>query len=312
MNKLMTADAFIEQLKLAVESKTIYATGGWGACAGIDDNRQRYAKRCSFNKEDILNASDDTFYFDCVCLIKGILWGWNADTTAKYGGATYASNGVGDYSISTITKMCDTYSNDFFNIEKGEWVNIGNEHCGIYIGDGKVIESTPIWADGVQITNLQNIGYYGFPSRMWNGHGKLPWVEYTPTYLNVLAEDGWWGKNTTYYTQKMLGLYPTNLITLQPTSNRQYVPNAVTTSWSFTKKPYGGDTTIKAIQQILSDMLYYTDNIDGWCGKNTVTALQKYLHTKCYYFDKIDGYMGYYTVCAWQEYVNDYFHNLVD
>lgn len=41
-------------------------------------------------------ASADTFGFDCVCLIKGVLWGWHGDKNAVYGGATYTSNGVPD------------------------------------------------------------------------------------------------------------------------------------------------------------------------------------------------------------------------
>ena len=64
-------------------------------------NKQRYTQNSSFNQQadrtaKINAASADTFGFDCVCLIKGILWGWNGNTNAVYGGATYASNGVSD------------------------------------------------------------------------------------------------------------------------------------------------------------------------------------------------------------------------
>ena len=37
----------------------------------------------------INSASSDTFGFDCVCLIKGILWGWNGNLNHVYGGATF-------------------------------------------------------------------------------------------------------------------------------------------------------------------------------------------------------------------------------
>ena len=30
--------------------------------------------------------------FDCVCLIKGVLWGWSGNAAKPYGGAAYASN----------------------------------------------------------------------------------------------------------------------------------------------------------------------------------------------------------------------------
>ena len=51
-------------------------------------------------------ASEDTFGFDCVCLIKGILWGWNGDKNATYGGAKYASNNVPDLGADSMIKKC--------------------------------------------------------------------------------------------------------------------------------------------------------------------------------------------------------------
>ena len=309
----MTAQEFIDKLNLAVNSKTVYATGGWGACAGIGDNRQKYAKRTPFNAEDILYSANDTFFFDCVCLVKGILWGWNADTKDKYGGAKYASNGVGDYSINTITNMCTTYSTDFSNITPGEWLHLGNEHCGIYVGDGKAIESTPIWDDGVQITGVQNIGNYEYCSRRWQGHGRLLWIDYEiDPHKDVLIVDGWWGNNTTYYTQKMLNEYPTSMIYAQAYKNKPYLVNINKNSWKFSYS-YDGSTTIANIQIMLKELGYYNetdDLLDGLCGKRTITAMQEYLWDNNYYEKDIDGYLGYYTVCAWQNMVNDYFHKL--
>jgi hypothetical protein len=44
-------------------------------------------------------------------------------------------------------------------------------HCGVYIGNNRVVESSPKWANGVQVTALT--------ARNWLKHGKLPWVEYS-------------------------------------------------------------------------------------------------------------------------------------
>ena len=55
----------------------------------------------------IMNASSDTFGFDCVCLVKGVLWGWNGDLSATYGGAKYTSNNVPDISADSMMKVCD-------------------------------------------------------------------------------------------------------------------------------------------------------------------------------------------------------------
>ena len=298
---VMTSKEFVQRLIEATETPTVYATGGWGASANFTTNRNKYATRTPFNKEEIMNAPNNAFYFDCVCLIKGILWGWKGDTTKQYGGATYASNGVGDYSIKTINSMCGTYTSDFSNIQAGEWLNIGTEHCGIYIGDGRVVESTPIWRDGVQITNLANIGYTTGHSRRWDGHGKLPWIEYPIPKPKVLEEDGVWGKCTSYYLQKVFGTETDGIISGQSTKNRKYLVNCANTSWKYTsQKPYGSDV-IEALQVQLGV------THDGVCGTNTIKALQEYLKEGGYYNQKIDGYMGYYTVLGLQRMINNFF-----
>lgn len=116
----------------------------------------------------IKSASVDTFSFDCVGLIKGILWGWNGNTQRLYGGADYASNGVPDINADTMIKRCSDISTDFTDIEIGEAVWVPG-HIGVYIGDGKVIECTPQWQNGVQITS----------KRKWQKHGKLPYITYS-------------------------------------------------------------------------------------------------------------------------------------
>ena len=50
-------------------------------------------------------------------------------------------------------------------------------HCGIYIGDNKVIESTPSWKDGAQITL--------YTDRNWVKWGLLPFVEYADNYKPI-------------------------------------------------------------------------------------------------------------------------------
>lgn len=97
--------------------------------------------------------------YDCVGLVKGVLWEGN-----------YASNGVPDISADAMIGRCKSVSTDFSSIAVGEFVWLKG-HCGIYIGEGKVVESTPAWNNGVQITNLS--------ARNWQKHGKLPYIEYS-------------------------------------------------------------------------------------------------------------------------------------
>jgi peptidoglycan hydrolase-like protein with peptidoglycan-binding domain len=108
--------------------------------------------------------------FDCVGLVKGVLWGWNGDSSKAYGGAVYASNGVPDISADAMINRCSNVSsNNFYSLGGGEFLWMKG-HCGVYIGNGQVVESTPQWNNGVQITNIN--------SRNWLKHGKLPYIEY--------------------------------------------------------------------------------------------------------------------------------------
>lgn len=168
--------------KAAKQYKTLYIRGCFGAPM-TDSGKNRYTNNHDFNrqenrKEKILAASADTFGFDCVCFIKGLLWGWEGDTSHQYGGAAYQSNGVPDINADSLINQCKEISQDFSRIRVGEAVWIPG-HCGIYIGSGLVAECTYRWNDGVQITRVHNIlADDGTPGRSWNLHGKLPWITY--------------------------------------------------------------------------------------------------------------------------------------
>ena len=174
---MMKVNEFIEKLKLAERSKTLYVKGGFGAPAGYKTNRTRYSTNNKYNKAAdraamIKNCSSDTFFFDCVCLGKGILWGWNADTNAVYGGAKYTSGGVPDFAADSAMNHCSDVSTDFSKIEVGEWLWMSG-HVGYYVGDGMVIECTPSWENRVQYTKLTQ--------RKWKKHGKCKYIDYTAT-----------------------------------------------------------------------------------------------------------------------------------
>ena len=119
------------------------------------------------------------FGFDCVGMIKGLLWGWSGSSGKSAGGAVYASNNVPDLSANGMIICCSDLSADFSKIQLGEAVWL-NGHIGVYIGDGKVLECTPSWDDGIQVTACRNIGAIsGLNARTWTKHGKLPYITYT-------------------------------------------------------------------------------------------------------------------------------------
>lgn len=154
-------------------------------------NKKRYTTNHSYNKaaarvKMINAASADTFGFDCVCLIKGILWGWNGDQNKTYGGAVYASNGVPDIGADQmITKCPDASTTGWASMEPGEVVWTTG-HIGIYIGDGLAVECTPKWDNCVQVTAVANIGSKsGYNARTWKKHGHIPYVEYDGKTVEV-------------------------------------------------------------------------------------------------------------------------------
>ena len=188
MNYLMTAAALCAKLKdIADNCKTAYMLGPWGWPA-TDKMIQRATTQGSnakINRQWLSQANaikDKGFLFDCVGLIKGILWGWSGDMGRTYGGAGYACNGVPDYDAKKMIDACRDVSTDFSAIVYGEAVWMDG-HIGVYVGGGLVVEATPKWRGGVQWSTLANTaGTKTLPgtagARTWIKHGKLPWVDY--------------------------------------------------------------------------------------------------------------------------------------
>lgn len=189
----MTAQELAKKVtKIAKEYKTCYIWGGLGkpiTAATIKQAVNQYPKNASYEaKANALAGQKKAFYFDCVGLVKSVLWGWNGNSSKNLGGATYASNGVPDISADQMITKCKEVSTSFSKIEVGEllWCK---GHVGIYIGEGLAVECTPKWENGVQITAVCNIGSkYGYKSRVWTKHGKLPYVTYTKTNTSTTAK----------------------------------------------------------------------------------------------------------------------------
>jgi hypothetical protein len=177
----MNNKEFVEKVvDVAKNYKTLYVMGCFGAPLN-DANKTRYCNNHSYNKKEerqkMINAATaDTFGFDCVNLIKGVLWGWNGNKNKSYGGATYASNGVPDINADDMIAKCKNVSTDFTKLEVGEAVWMPG-HIGVYIGDGLAVECTPTWKNCVQITAC-NCTKSGYNRRNWTKHGKLPYITY--------------------------------------------------------------------------------------------------------------------------------------
>lgn len=182
----MKVNDFLAKAHLALKSHTQYCSGGFGVVlkgAQLD----RYCNNYTWNKnhEAKIRKAAETqpcYGFDCVCLVKGILWGWDANPDKIYGGAAYKSNDVPDITAQGMIKACTDVSTDFSKIQPGEVLYLeSSPHIGIYIGDGLAIEATASWDCCVMKTAVTNIksATGGLHGRKWTKHGKLPWVDYS-------------------------------------------------------------------------------------------------------------------------------------
>lgn len=169
-------------LDLAQNYHTIYVMG----CLGY--NMTKANKTAMYNHNEynrrpekwkhINAAGDNRWGFDCVCMIKSLVWGWCADKSKSRGGGEYGSNGLSDVGANTIIDdtwsfdvtsidSCKTY--DYTKIQSGEVV-WQDGHVGLYIGEGKVIHCTPSGANCVQMDDFRNMS--------WKKHGKLRCITY--------------------------------------------------------------------------------------------------------------------------------------
>lgn len=316
----MNVNEFINKLKdIADNYKTVYMLGTFGqpvTSSLVSQKAVQLPGWYTAAKKNELNryVGDGYFAFDCVGLVKGVLWGWNGNQSDSRGGADYASNDVADMNEASMINACDSVSENFEKIVPGAFVWISG-HCGVYIGDNTVIECTPKWKNKVFRTGLGNRGgKSGLYTRTWKKWGKLPWVNYDDNENEKedpkdekLVIDGSFGPASVRALQKYLDTVVDGTISGQPLSLKPYnyglVAGGVT---EFVNNAYaGGSIVIEKWQDLLSDLGYYDGELDGYHGPGTIKAEQKMLKDKGYYKGTIDGYFGETTPKAMQQFLND-------
>ena len=188
---MKATDLAKKMTEIAKDYKTSYIWGGIGQPiteASIQAHINQYTENNTYAPAARKLIGKNAFAFDCVGVIKSILWGWNGDSGKYIGGAKYASNGVPDVSANQMITKCSAVSTNFSTIQVGEllWCQ---GHVGIYIGDGLGVECTPRWDGDVQITAVGNIGpKAGYKTRQWTKHGKLPYVTYDASAASTVAQ----------------------------------------------------------------------------------------------------------------------------
>ena len=174
---------FLAMLKYIVEEvKTVYGYGGWGQPATektVEWFISYFPQNQSEERKKALRAADaNTFIMDCFCgTIKSVIDGFCGDPTRAYGGATYGCPCPDNQLLQQFLADCTGVSTDMSKVRPGEiLVYKDYSHCGVYYGNGLVIESTYNWDDGVQFTSMEQ------PERKgkWYYHGMMTkWIDYT-------------------------------------------------------------------------------------------------------------------------------------
>ena len=265
--------------KVATDFRTVYMKGCFGSPVSkalLQSKAAQYPEfytpaKCQALLAEKEAGSTPLFGFDCVCFVKGLLWGWSGNPNATHGGAVYASNSVPDLSVEQMKDRCIGLSSDFDGITPGELLFMPG-HVGIYLGDGLAVECTSKWQGGVLLSGVSNVGFTGpYSARLWQSHGRMPWFEGEDSAAagNTAGSAGTAAASSEAVEVLLPQLQKGNkgeavramqaLLTL-----RGYAPGSCGNDASF-----GGDTltAVKAFQKSVS--LYP----DGLCGKKTWTAL---------------------------------------
>lgn len=165
----MKVEEFTSKLEKLVTTNTVYALGTYGQTLTnelINAKARQLPNWYTANRIKTLQKYIGVTAFDCSGMIKAILWGY---PNTKYG------QGQPDLSADQLISSCSNIGTDFTKIEEGNVVWLKG-HIGVY-HNGYVIECSPKWANGVQITELT--------ARKWLKYGRLPAIEYSEKLDNT-------------------------------------------------------------------------------------------------------------------------------
>lgn len=163
---MKTNRGLVEYANKWMNLKTVYMWGSFGQLVSDKFITQKstqypYPKYSFYSPKKITHLKSfigkDVYAYDCVGLIKGYLWDGGYDSSQdKSANVLYQAAKV----KGNIKTMPDT---------PGLLVWMEG-HIGVYIGNGEVIEATPILKDGVQRTKLNY--------RAWHAWCECPYITY--------------------------------------------------------------------------------------------------------------------------------------
>lgn len=182
----MKASDFVSKLNKALTTHNVYVNGGFGVSLK-GAQLTRYTTNNTYNKEHANEIKAEAgnppcFGFDCIGLIKAILWGWDADFSKTYGGAVYQSNGINDLSADAFFKKCKNIRpiKDIKSIKAGEILHNSEPHVAVYVGNGLALESTRYGGAKIRLVNIEGfpIQNKNYPVRKFDEVGESTFIDY--------------------------------------------------------------------------------------------------------------------------------------
>lgn len=165
---------FINLLHQAYTSRNIYVHGGFGVNLSIKEQLDRHLKLNEYNRQNasaIRKAAEQhppVYGFDCIGLIKGIIWGWCNHAAGTYGGAIYLYNDLPDCNVDGFIRTCVAYEEPigplYPAVGQVVWSK-DRDHIAVYIGHGLVVEATRY---GKSIIRIARIRGYEDEDIAWN------------------------------------------------------------------------------------------------------------------------------------------------
>lgn len=180
MDKIMKVKKFLDTAKAIASDNTVYALGCYGQTVTksiLDSKRNQSSRLKEWYDSDCPHAKGLSWYeylltfvdkgyqaYDCVCYIKGILWGSSA---TKCG--TYKANDVPDLGANEFFKVCTDKTSNLSNLKPGMCVWFSG-HVGIVLDSKHVLEAAP---------SLGKVAVTSITYQKWKQAGYIPWVDYT-------------------------------------------------------------------------------------------------------------------------------------
>lgn len=165
-----TAIGLVEYAKAQLGRPYWYGTFGQGASKSL--HSQKKGQYPQYYKWDY--AGETAKVHDCVGLVKGYLWCDSPDDL------TPAYNAAQDKSANQMRDMCTSGGNISTLPDVPGVLVFYNNHMGVYIGNGEVIEARG-HAYGVVKTKLAN--------RPWKTWGYCPYIAYETPAQKTVAID---------------------------------------------------------------------------------------------------------------------------